>query len=121
MAGLGASFVTAESLSRRTGMGGTGRPMLFVAGGSADFSQDSRRVRSFETIDCSAALAGGEPVAGSGGCSGGSDRSCTACVEFERGGRGGGTGLEAGADVGVCDADPDDDDASASCALPPGP
>ena len=57
-------------------------------------------MRSFETIDCSAALAGGELFPSSGGCGGGSERSETAFVEFERGGSGGGTG-RAGVELSV--------------------
>ena len=75
--------------------------------GGVDGSNEARTLLSFDTMDSSAALAGGEELSIPGGCRGGSDASCSAFVECERGGSGGGTGRAgragaAGADVGGC-------------------
>ena len=68
-------------------------------------SNDALLLLSFETMYCKAAEAGGDARSRPGGCKGGVDARCTAFVECERGGRGGGMGRAAvaggiGIDVG---------------------
>ena len=88
MTGVGGVDIDASTVggARASGGSGTGR-----RGGVAG-SSEARLLLSLVTMDCRAAVAGGEERSTPGGCRGGSDASCTAFVDTERGGNGGGMG-----------------------------